>query len=164
MPDWGHVQTSLVRYLNARGTHRDIVEDVAQETLVRLIAINREKEIGSLFALGFRIADNLVIDRHRSEQRYGEASEGELAGDGPTLDRVLDSRRAVDVFQRCLNRMPRLRREVLVRRRLQQESCRAIGEALSLSPKAVEKHITRGLIDLRRAMEKAGIDPAEWDE
>ena len=59
--------------------------------------------------------------------------------------------------------MPRLRREVLIRRRVQQESCRAIGEELSISTKAVEKHITRGLVDLRRAMERAGIDPAGWN-
>ncbi len=164
IPDWSHVQTGLVRYLRARGASVDVSEDIAQETLARLIAINRDKEVGSLFALGFRIADNLLIDRHRCDSRYGLEPDLEIHGDAPSLERVMDSRRAVEVFQRCLNRMPRLRREVLVRRRLRQESCQAIGEALSLSPKAVEKHITRGLIDLRRAMEKAGIDRPGWDE
>jgi RNA polymerase sigma-70 factor (ECF subfamily) len=53
--------------------------------------------------------------------------------------------------------MPPLRREVLIRRRLNQESCRAIGEDLSMSAKAVEKHITRGLLDLRAALERAGV-------
>jgi hypothetical protein len=42
--------------------------------------------------------------------------------------------------------------------RLHQESCRAIGEDLGISAKAVEKHITRGMIDLRRALDHAGID------
>ena len=152
-----------MRYLRAQGARIDIAEDIAQETLARLIAISREKEIISLFALGFRIADNLLIDRHRWDSRHGLAPDPDIQGDTPSLDRVMDSRRAVEVFQRCLNRMPRLRREVLVRRRLGQESCQAIGEDLSLSPKAVEKHITRGLIDLRRAMEKAGIDRPGWD-
>ncbi|MEN7537594.1 RNA polymerase sigma factor [Aurantiacibacter flavus] len=161
--DWAHVQAGLLRYLRAQGAHVDIAEDIAQETLARLIAISREKEIVSPFALGFRIADNLLVDRHRRDSRYGLALDCEILGDAPSLDRVVDSRRAIEVFQRCLNRMPRLRREVLVRRRLRQESCQAIGEALSLSPKAVEKHITRGLVDLRRAMEKAGIDRPGWD-
>ena len=152
-----------MRYLRGRGTRVDIAEDIAQETLARLIAISREKEIVSLFALGFRIADNLLIDRHRWDSRHAASPDIETQGDAPSLDRVLDSRRAIEVFQRCLNRMPRLRREVLVRRRLRQESCQVIGEALSLSPKAVEKHITRGLVDLRRAMEKAGIDRPGWD-
>ncbi|OYX66162.1 MAG: hypothetical protein B7Y88_04485 [Sphingomonadales bacterium 32-64-17] len=163
IPDWAQVQTGLVRYLRARGASIDVAEDIAQETLARLVAITRDKKVGSLFALGFRIADNLLVDRYRRDSRYGLETDLEIHGDAPSLDRVMDSRRAVEVFQRCLNRMPRLRREVLVRRRLGQESCQAIGEALSLSPKAVEKHITRGLLDLRRAMEKAGIDRPGWD-
>jgi len=58
-------------------------------------------------------------------------------------------------------RMPPLRREVLVRRRLHQQGCREIADALSLTPKAVEKHITRGLADLRRAMTRAGVEIGE---
>ena len=161
--NWNEVHTRLVRYLRARGARDDIAEDIAQETLTRLITISRSQAIGSLFALGFRIADNLLIDQHRDESRHAGAPEEDWLSDAPSPDRVLDSRRAVDVFHRCLRRMPPLRREVLIRRRMRQESHRAIGEALSLSTKAVEKHITRGLIDLRRAMEKAGIDLAGWD-
>ncbi|WP_226636305.1 RNA polymerase sigma factor [Novosphingobium profundi] len=168
--DWTMVQSRLIGYLRARGARADLAEDIAQETVLRLIAISRTKEIGSVFALGFRIADNLLVDQHRAESRYADAGqggddhEGQWQNAAPSLERVLDSRRAIEVFQRCLNRMPALRREVLVRRRLRNESCRAIGEDLALSSKAVEKHITRGLVDLRRAMEKAGIDPAGWNE
>lgn len=159
---WPQVRSGLVAYLRARGARPDLAEDVAQETVARLIAISREKEIGSVYALAFRIADNMIVDRHRAESRFAEAPDREWRSELPSLDRVLDSRRAIEVLQRCLESMPPLRREVLERRRIRHESCRKIGEDLSLSMKAVEKHITRGLIDLRRAMERAGIDPAEW--
>jgi DNA-directed RNA polymerase specialized sigma24 family protein len=92
----------------------------------------------------------------------GELDE-QVRSDEPSLNRILDSRRAIDVFDRCLKKMPPLRREVLLRRRLNQESCRAIGSDLELSAKAVEKHITRGMIDLRKALEQAGIDLAGQD-
>lgn len=161
--DWNAVHVALVRYIRARGARTDVAEDIAQETLARLIVIHRDKGVASVFALGFRIADNLLVDQYRADSRLADEPEGELISEAPSLDRTLDSRRAIEVFQRCLNRMPRLRREVLIRRRVQQESCRAIGEELSISTKAVEKHITRGLVDLRRAMERAGIDPAGWN-
>ena len=56
------------------------------------------------------------------------------------------------MLQQALATMPPLRRDVLVRRRLQGQSCAAIARELGLSPKAVEKHITRGLADLHKAM------------
>jgi RNA polymerase sigma-70 factor (ECF subfamily) len=158
-PDgWDAVQTAVLRYVRARGGRHDIADDIAQETVVRLVALSATQQIGSAFALAFRIADNLLVDMHRRERRQSDEVDAEWQSDEPSLDRVLDSRRAVDVFNRCLRRMPPLRREVLIRRRLNQESCRTIGEDLSISAKAVEKHITRGMIDLRKALELAGVD------
>lgn len=160
MEDWGNLRLAIVRYVRARIGRADLAEDLAQETLTRLIAVAQSQQIGSTFALAFRIADNLMADVRRSERREGEVPEQEPACDAPSLDRVLDSRRALEVMSACLQKMPPLRREVIVRRRLKEESCRAIGEDLSMSAKAVEKHITRGLVDLRRALERAGVDQA----
>lgn len=156
--DWDAVQTAVLRYVRGRSGRHDIADDVAQETVARLVELSASQQIGSLFALAFRIADNLLVDMHRRERRLSDEVDAEWRSEEPSLDRVLDSRRAVDVFNRCLRRMPPLRREVLIRRRLNQESCRAIGEDLSISAKAVEKHITRGMIDLRRALDQAGVD------
>jgi RNA polymerase sigma-70 factor (ECF subfamily) len=164
--DWNAVRSTLLRYLRARGARPDVADDVAQETLARLIALSQTQQIGSLFALAFRIADNLMIDTRRREMRqetqHSDDVDDEWESDDPSLDRILDSRRALDVLSLCLRRMPPLRREVLIRRRLNHESCRAIGEDLSMSAKAVEKHITRGLLDLRAALDRAGVDFAEF--
>lgn len=160
---WDAIQSALRRYLRGRGTRPDIVDDVTQETLARLVDLARSQQIGSVVSLAFRIADNLVIDMHRRERRLEPEVEDDICSDEPSLDRVLDSRRAIEIFHRCLRKMPKLRREVLIRRRINQESCRAIGDDLAMSPKAVEKHITRGMIDLRRALEQAGIDLAGQD-
>ncbi|WIW90534.1 RNA polymerase sigma factor (plasmid) [Sphingobium sp. V4] len=156
--DWDAIRAALQRYLRARGTPPDLIDDLAQETLARLVELARTQQIGSMLALGFRIADNLRVDIYRRDSRLVTGVDEELRSEEPSLNRVLDSRRAMEVFERCLRRMPALRREVLVRRRLNQESCRAIGADLDLSTKAVEKHITRGMVDLRRALDQAGID------
>lgn len=152
------MQTAVQRYVRGRSGRHDIADDIAQETVARLVELQRTEQIGSIFALAFRIADNLLTDMHRRERRLSDEVDDEWQSEEPSMDRVLDSRRAVDVFNRCLRRMPPLRREVLIRRRLNQESCRSIGEDLAISAKAVEKHITRGMIDLRKALELAGVD------
>lgn len=156
--EWDAVRTAVLRYVLGRSRRPDIADDIAQETVARLVELSAVQQISSIFALAFRIADNLIIDMHRRERRLSDEVDADWQSDEPSLDRVLDSRRAFDIFNRCLRRMPPLRREVLIRRRLNQESCRAIGEDLSLSAKAVEKHITRGMIDLRKALEQAGVD------
>jgi RNA polymerase sigma factor (sigma-70 family) len=154
---------ALKRYLRGRGARHDVIEDVTQETLARLVELAGTQQIGSVFSLAFRISDNLLIDVHRRDSRLVGALDEEMRSEEPSLNRILDSRRAIDIFDRCLKKMPPLRREVLLRRRLHQESCRAIGDDLELSAKAVEKHITRGMIDLRKALERAGIDLAGQD-
>lgn len=161
--DWHAIQMALKRYLRGRGARHDVIEDVSQETLARLVELAGTQQIGSVFSLAFRISDNLLIDMHRRDSRLVGELDEEVRSDEPSLNRILDSRRAVDIFDRCLKKMPPLRREVLLRRRLNQESCRAIGDDLELSTKAVEKHITRGMIDLRKALERAGIDLAGQD-
>ncbi|MEE4451049.1 RNA polymerase sigma factor [Novosphingobium resinovorum] len=161
--DWDAIRTALKRYLRGRGARHDVAEDVAQETLARLLELSRSQQIGSVFALAFRIADNALVDMSRRNGRLAAEMEDDVRSEEPSLNRILDSRRAMEVFDRCLRRMPALRREVLVRRRVEQESCRAIGEALDMSTKAVEKHITRGMTDLRRALDQAGIDLAGED-
>lgn len=156
--EWDAVRTAVLRYVRGRSGRPDIADDIAQETVARLVELSAVQQISSIFALAFRISDNLIIDMHRRERRLSDEVDADWQSDEPSLDRVLDSRRAFDIFNRCLRRMPPLRREVLIRRRLNQERCRAIGEDLSLSAKAVEKHITRGMIDLRKALEQAGVD------
>ncbi|RSU59546.1 sigma-70 family RNA polymerase sigma factor [Sphingomonas koreensis] len=159
--DWVAIRRAVARYVQHRAGRGDVADDIAQEVLARLMQLAETEQIGSIMALAFRIADNLLIDTYRRERRFDSDLDAEWQSDAPSPDRVLDSRAAMIVFQRCLRAMPPLRREVLVRRRLHQQGCREIADALSLTPKAVEKHITRGLADLRRAMTRAGVEIGE---
>ncbi|MXO67140.1 RNA polymerase sigma factor [Altericroceibacterium endophyticum] len=160
LEDWPAIREAVRRYARTRCGRADVADDVAQEVLARLIALRETQAIGSYLALGFRIADNLMIDVNRRESRHAAEPEDHWVSDAPSLDRALDSQHAVQVLSSCLRRMPPLRREVIIRRRLKEESCRLIGEELAISVKAVEKHITRALVDLRLAFERAGIELA----
>ena len=150
--DWRAIGATLNRYVRARTSRTDVVEDVLQETLSRLVQQSRVQHLVSVYALGFRIAANLLIDHHRRDSRYAAEPAVEPASQAPLPDRVLVGRQEVAILKEALAAMPPLRRDVLVRRRLQGQSCAAIARDLGLSPKAVEKHITRGLADLHKAM------------
>ncbi|RZT53154.1 RNA polymerase sigma-70 factor (ECF subfamily) [Sphingomonas sp. BK036] len=150
--DWRAIAATLRRYVRGRTSRTDVVEDVVQETLSRLVQQGRVQKLLSVYALGFRIAANLLIDHHRRDSRYVAESGEETASLAPSPHRVLAGRQEVAILKEALAAMPPLRRDVLVRRRLHGQSCAAIAKELGLSAKAVEKHITRGLANLHKAM------------
>lgn len=155
--DWAAVAATLGRYVRARTRRADLVEDVVQETLSRLILQSRQQSLVSVYAMGFRIAANLLVDHHRRDSRYTAEPEEETASQAPLPDRVLSGRQELELLSKILAGMPPLRRDVIVRRRLHGQSCASIARDLGLSPKAVEKHITRALADLHKAMAGGGI-------
>lgn len=149
--DWRLIASALTRYVRKR-THRpDVVEDVVQETVLRLMDYRDKGPLVSVYALAFRIAGNLVIDRFRTERRYAAEAVEEPVSPTALPDRVLASRQELALLMQTLQAMPPLRREVIIRRRLHGQSCATIAKDLDLNPKAVEKHITRGLVDLNKS-------------
>ena len=149
--DWRMITSALTSYVRKRTARSDVVEDVVQETVLRLIDHRNKGPLVSVYALAFRIAGNLVIDRFRVERRYAAEAAEEPASLAALPDRVLAGRQELDLLMRALQAMPALRREVIIRRRLHGQSCATIARDLDLNPKAVEKHITRGLVDLNKA-------------
>lgn len=135
-----------------------LAEDLVQETLTRLLAYMRANKVGDAAALGFRIAANLVTDHFRAKGANGAAGalDEEIACARPTAEQALMERQRVDAFTRALERMPPLRRDVFIRRRLLGQSHREIARALDLSEAAVEKHVVRALEWLHREVGRTG--------
>jgi RNA polymerase sigma-70 factor (ECF subfamily) len=149
---WSPVRDFVRRLARRRLKRADLADDVAQETVLRLIEYERGGRIDNLYGLATRIAENLVNEQFRRERRWGaeELSESIVSGQ-PSPERVVEGREAVETLKRALERMPRLRREIIIRRRIHRQSCAFIAEELGLNLKAVEKHVTRGLLDLNEA-------------
>jgi RNA polymerase sigma-70 factor (ECF subfamily) len=156
--DWSAVADSIRRFIACRTRHAQQVEDLAQEVMLRVIDYRARNEVASVHALAYRIAGNVLVDAHRRGGRTDPMPEVEPACDQPSPDRVAYGRQALALLIAALDGMPPLRREVLVRRKLHDQNCARIAQELSLSPKAVEKHITRGLSELSAAL---GISHAD---
>lgn len=156
--DWSPVSDVVRRFAIKRLGRGGLADDVAQETLLRMIEYSRGATIENRYALGLRIAENLVNEHFRRERRWGGVELTEtIASLQPSPERVVEGREAVQTLTEALRRMPRLRRDIIVRRRVRHQSCAAIAEELGLSVKAVEKHVTRGLLDLNKAFGKTGV-------
>jgi len=149
--DWRLIASALTSYVRKRTRRPDVIEDIVQETVLRLIDYRDKGPLVSIYALAFRIAGNLVVDRFRTERRYSAEAVEEPASPTALPDRVLAGRQELALLMQTLQAMPPLRREVIIRRRLHGQSCATIAKDLDLNPKAVEKHITRGLVDLNKA-------------
>lgn len=153
--DWAAIRLIVRRYALSRTREPDLAEDIAQQAVLNAIEYQQNHIVISLHALAFRIADNLIKAHYRRRKPVSDISEIEtMACARPLPDRVTEDRAETRAMLEALNRMPPLRRDVFMRRRLEGQSCEDIGRALNLNPKAIEKHITRALIDLHAARRK----------
>ncbi len=122
---WSPVRDFVRRLAHRRLGRADMADDVAQETLLRLIEYQRGGRIDNLYGLATRIAENLVNEEYRRERRWRvEGLSETLASGQPSPERVVEGREAVEVLKRALKRMPRLRREIIIRRRIHRQGCR----------------------------------------
>jgi RNA polymerase sigma factor (sigma-70 family) len=150
---------ALRRFVEGRLRDRTEGEDIVQETYVRLYDYRRTRAVADVGAFCFSIARNLIRDHLRRLQRAPIADEvpADIVCPQPRADEILHHRQRVDVLTRALRTMPPLRREVFLRRRLDEQSVARIASDLDLSPAAVEKHVVRALADLRATLARRDL-------
>ena len=149
---------ALRGFVHGRLGHHADGDDVVQETYLRLFAYQARARVGDVKALCFAIARNVLLDHHRAVRRGAHVELDEtLVCPLPGADRVVAFRRAVALMAGALERMPPLRREIFLRKRLDGLSTATIAHSLDMSHAAVEKHVVRALHDLRGALAKRGF-------
>jgi len=132
------------------GGSEDEVKDALQDTYERLLRY-RESEWDELpRALVMRIAAHVVIDRARHLASC--ASHQHLSVNGldpesadPTPERRALAQEDIALVREAIRSMPRRCQEVFVLSRIKGMSYQQIADELSISIKAVEKHISRAL-------------------
>ena len=136
------VMRSYILRLVGNQAHAD---DIFQETYLRVLEKSRTVTIHEPLAYIYRTARNLASDIHKSAKRTSGDLNDELLCEKPTPEENTDAQKRLQIFMLTLKKMPRLRREVFLRRRLHGQSYQQISEELGLSMPAVEKHISRAL-------------------
>lgn len=146
------MREAVIYYLMRRGQTHHAAEDIAQETCARLLRYCEDQRPASLYALAFRIAGNCLVDAIRKDGPATDEVAETLACEEPAPDRVVHGKQRLQLFQDALQAMPKLRRTVFVKRRVEGRSHAQIAEEIGISVASVEKHVSRGLQDLRLAL------------
>jgi RNA polymerase sigma factor (sigma-70 family) len=149
---------ALGRFVQSRLGHHADGNDVVQETYLRLFTYQATARVDDIKALCFAIARNLLLDHHRAARRTAHVELDEaIICPQPAADRVVAFRRAVAIMVDALERMPPLRREIFLRKRLDGLRTDTIAHNLDMSTAAVEKHVVRAFQDLRGALARRGF-------
>jgi len=149
---------ALKRYVGKKMFHSADVEDVVQETFIRLLKRERVQpealqSMASPEAYMYRTASNLVIDRLRQRKARVDEGDREELDDamastplGPL--RVIESRQRLQQLKRAIDDLPPKCRQVFVLHKYQQMPYRDVAEHLNISVSMVEKHMMKALIRL----------------
>ena len=155
---------TLLRFLRSHGAG-DAAEDLLQELWLRV----RDARVGPIaqpLSYLYRAANNLMLDRYRSERQattrdrnWVEASGGDLSGRSlePGGERVLIARETLGRVRAALAALGTRAEHVFRRHRLEGVPQRDIAGELGVSLSTVESDLrkaTRALVDVRKSIDE----------
>jgi RNA polymerase sigma factor (sigma-70 family) len=155
-------RAALHRYLQRFTSGAEDVEDLVQETYVRMYALRDYRKIESPRALLFRIAHNMAVERARRQSTQATDSVADLdllnvySTEAPA-DEQIDARQKFESFCAAVDRLPPLCRRVFVLRKVYRLSHDEIAEVLGVSHSTIEKHVAKGLVRCRDYMRGTGM-------
>jgi RNA polymerase sigma-70 factor (sigma-E family) len=151
----GHLLAAL-RLARMLVGDRTAAEDIAAESVARLLAARNRVEVENSAAYLRRIVVNQVIGKRRrraTEQRFGHRFTPPVSS-GDAGDQIV-GRAALTV---ALDQLPPRQRAVLVLRYYEDLSEAAVAELLHIPIGTVKSNASRGLDDLRRLLTEVRDD------
>lgn len=145
------MQPALIRFIVARGTSYEDAHDVVQDLYLKLERVPVDTMIEARAYL-YRMADNLVLDRHRASQRRVQRDDAWMEANSdvrtdydeqPSADRVVMARQSLSRVNRTLDALPSRTADIFRRFRIEGEAQKDIAADLGISLSAVEKHLQR---------------------
>ncbi len=142
----------LRAFVLARGLAPGDADDAVQETVARVLDAMARGVVREPTAYAYRVAQNLLT-RQASERKRWNALPDDLESPAPSVDHAIDARATLAVVERALRTMPKRRREIFLRARLDGVSHRQIAQERSMSVAAVQKHVSRAALAIVSALE-----------
>lgn len=126
------------------------VDDVVQESFLRVWRARLDRPIGFSKSFLFQVARRVSIDLLRRERgapltRADEATLGAIADERPTGAEAACTRCEIELLIRAIDAMPARLREVMILRKIDGLPQKDIAARLGLSELTVQVHIGRGL-------------------
>lgn len=149
------------RYLLGKFCRQIDVDDVLQETFLRLWRSASIRPVRQPRAMLYVIARNTALNhlRRRSRNLVVDVTADcatSVADDAPGVPEQLHRKHRLEQLDRALASLPPRAREVIKMRRIEGLRCRQIAELLGISERTVEAHIANAL---RLCSEYAAAQP-----
>ena len=151
---------SLTRMIRRSVDNPPDVEDILQETYLRTYAANKQTEVRSIQAYLHTTARNLALNfaTHSSVKRTDYKADMDQHEVDP-FDGGEPEQRSIELerfahFCRAVRTLPPQQRRVFVLKKVYGYSLKEIAQDLGVSQKAVEKHISAGLLTVRDYMKR----------
>lgn len=150
----------LRRYVLKLGVERAEADDIVQETLCRIVALENWRAIAEPAAFARTVARNLVTDRLRQRKvvsldAIGHLDLAALQDDEPRQDRALEAKDELRRLMRAVADLPPQCRRVFTLRKIYGLTPTEIAGRTGLAVSTVEKHLVKGL---RLCAERLGAD------
>lgn len=138
------------------------VEDLVQESYLRVWRRHLEQPVSSAKAFLFRVARHLAIDdlRHRraaSTESLGDLADLPVMVEAPDAAEQLCYEEKIELLAAAFLKLPARCRTIMTLRKLKGQSVREIAAALDITEGTVDHQITRGTHLLRTYLEEAGV-------
>jgi RNA polymerase sigma factor (sigma-70 family) len=144
------------------------VEDIVQETYLRLFQASKRQPIRSPRAFMLKTVRNLALNKLRwadalnhmveiDKEADGDYTPGEDAPDDRTPEVVAESEQEFSVFCQAIRTLPRQCRRVILLRRVYGLSQREVAVRLGISERTVENHIAKAAVACSDFMEAHGF-------
>jgi len=155
-------ERSLRSYLRGAFPAVRDVDDVVQESYLRIWKARMAHPIDSSRAFLFTVARHLALDWVRRERVAPIEAVGDLAAlsvvqEGPGVAEAASLHEKIELLAEAVARLPARCREIVILRKLQGVPQREVAARLGLSEKTVEVQVARGVRRCEDYLRKRGV-------
>ncbi|OUW16276.1 MAG: hypothetical protein CBD18_07210 [Opitutales bacterium TMED158] len=126
------------------------IDDLIQETYIRILKAKRRGDVQSPRGLLFTIARNLSRDLFRRRSKVSvfpitDSDSLRVLGDKPGLEEAVARRDEAELLEQAILSLPERCRMILIYRKLENLSHREIAAKMGITVHTVESQLTKGL-------------------
>lgn len=138
------------------------VDDVVQESYLRVWRARTAQPIQSAKAFLFRVARNLALDTVRHHRRSpvdgaGDAAALDVIDETPTVAEAINLNERIALLTAALDALTTRHRQAVILCKLQGVSHRDAALRLGISEKTVTEHVYRGVQRLGEELQRRGV-------
>ena len=155
-------ETSLKAYLHGSFPAVRDVDDIVQESFLRIWKARATRQIESARGFLFQVARHLAVDRLRRDRASPVDAVGDLDAlpvieERTGVSEAVSMKEKIEVLAEALVTLPPTCREVVMLRKLKDFSRKETAAHLGIAEKTVDEHLARGLRKLEQALKRSGV-------